>query len=176
MALPAENQEALLIGNKAIVSKPSLASQLHQKGFGEKKEKELFLDSKETLFLLERKKIELTGKKNEKIKEKDFLKIASREKNFLEKFLVYSDLRERGFIVKTGYKFGFDFRVYPRGKKPGQAHTQWVVNVVAQEQKISLSEFSRMARLAGNIKTQLVQAVVDSETDINYYLIERLLP
>jgi len=53
--------------------------------------------------------------------EEELMKFASKtDKKFYSKLIVYRDLRERGFVVKTGYKFGFDLRVYPRGKKPGE--------------------------------------------------------
>jgi len=33
----------------------------------------------------------------------------------LTKFLIYRDLRNRGYVVKDGFGFGSDFRVYERG-------------------------------------------------------------
>jgi len=35
--------------------------------------------------------------------------------DILTKFLVYRDLRNRGYTVKDGYGFGSDFRVYGKG-------------------------------------------------------------
>ena len=85
-------------------------------------------------------------------------------------------MRERGYVIKTGFKFGFDFRVYPRGKKPGEEHSQWVIHVATQDEKISVPNYSRMIRLSGNLKTQLLIAVVDSEDDVNYYATNRITP
>jgi len=168
---------ALLVQNKVLVEEPKLKSQLIQKGFGEREGKTLVLDLKEALYLLGRKKISVEDAKGKKIKEKDLLKYASRrEKNFYSKFLVYRDMRERGFCIKTGFKFGVDFRVYPRGKKMGEAHTYWTLQVMNQSDRINMIEFSRMVRLAGNLKTILLVAVVDSENDINYYEVKRITP
>ena len=182
----------LLVQNKAVVEKKKLQSQLQQKGFGERQEGEFVLDLKEALYLLEKKKLELKdrqGKKvskkklelkdrqGKKVSKKKLLAYASkREKNFFSKYAVFRDLRNRGFCTKTGFKFGFDFRVYPRGKKPGQAHTQWVAHVATQSDRFSMIELSRMVRLSGNIRTQMLIAVVDSENDINYYKVERITP
>ena len=172
-----KKEKCTLIANKVIVHDNDLKSQLIEKGFGERQETgELVLDLKEALYLLEKKKVEIE-KEEKKFSEKELLKFGEKkEVKFYTKFLVFRDLRERGFVVKTGFKFGFDFRVYPRGKKPGQAHTQWVVDVATQEKRTGMPELSRMVRLAGNIKTILLQAVVDSENDINYYQIERITP
>ena len=166
-----------LIQNKAIVEKKRKQSQLQQKGFGERAEGEFVLDLHEALYLLEKKKISLKDSDGKKVSKKKLVSHASRrEKNFYNKFVVYRNLRDRGFCTKTGFKFGFDFRVYPRGKKPGQAHTQWVVHVATQSERFSAPELSRMVRLSGNIRTQMLIAVVDSENDINYYRVERITP
>lgn len=167
---------AKLIENKVIVEDKKTRDQLIQKGFGEKEEKKLILDLKEALYLLGKKKLEVK-QKGKKISFKKLLELAdSLEEKFYTKFLVFKDLRERGFVVKTGLKFGFPFRVYPRGKKVGEEHTQWVINVVTQDDQFSIIETSRMVRLAGNLNTVLLMAVVDSENDINYYEIRRIVP
>ncbi len=170
-------KEAFLVANKVVVENNELKSQLVQKGFGEKQETgELVLDLKEAVYLLDNKKIGVS-KDGKKVSKKGLLETGQKkEAKFYSKYLVYSDLRKRGFVVKTGFKFGFDFRVYPKGKKAGQAHSQWVINVATQDNRISMPELSRMVRLSGNIRTTLLQAVVDSENDINYYSMERITP
>jgi len=167
----------LLVDNKVIISDKKLADQLQQKGYGEREERKLVLDIKECLYLLEKSKLEVVDRKGKKMDDEAVIKAASqREKDFYTKYLVYRDLRERGYVTKTGYKFGFDFRVYPRGKKPGEEHTQWVIGVLPQDYRCSMAEFSRMVRLSGNLKTSMLVAVVDSENDINYYGINRVTP
>tara|TARA_Y100000310_G_scaffold252753_1_gene259484 strand:+ start:270 stop:776 length:507 start_codon:yes stop_codon:yes gene_type:complete len=167
---------AELIQNKIIVEEKKKRDQLMQKGFGEKQGKELVLDLKEGLFLLEKKKIDVkkAGKKLSAKKLREYA--AAREARFYSKYIVFKDLRERGYCVKTGFKFGFDFRVYPRGKRPGQAHSKQVIKVFTQDDGKSMIELSRMVRLSGNIKTIFTAAVVDSENDVNYYTIQRITP
>ncbi|MBN1940873.1 MAG: tRNA-intron lyase [Candidatus Diapherotrites archaeon] len=168
---------ALLSGQKVIVTEKKLGDQLQQKAFGERKQNRQILDLKEALYLLDRGKIDVETEKEEKVSFDDLLKHASvREANFYKKFVVYTDLRERGYCVKTGFKFGFDLRVYPRGKRPGQEHTQWVVKVAEQTERVSMPEYSRMVRLAQNLKTTALIAIVDSEDDINYYEAKRIVP
>ena len=167
----------LLIGNNAVIEEKRLASQLQQKGFGERNKGEFVLDLYETLYLLEKKKVKLKDKEGKAVSRKKLLVYAEKKiKNFYLKFQVYKNLREKGFCTKTGFKFGFDFRVYPKGKKPGQAHSKWVVNVVSQNERFNSIELSRMVRLSGNIRTEMLMAVVDSENDVNYYAIERITP
>ena len=82
-------------------------------------------------------------------------------------------MRNRGYCVKTGFKFGFEFRVYPKGKLPGESHSKIVVCVLPQNKRISMVELNRMVRLAKALNTELILAVIDSEDEINYYKIER---
>lgn len=168
---------AKLFSNKAIVFEKKVKDQLIEKGFGEKKEGSLTLDLKETLYLLERGKITVENSDGKNVSFEDLMGFAEKkEKNFYNKFVVFSDLRERGYVIKTGFKFGFDFRVYPRGKKPGEEHSQWVIQVMTQDEKLTITNFSRMVRLSGNLKTELLIAIVDSEDDVNYYSVNRITP
>jgi len=167
---------AELAGNKVIETQKRKRDQLITKGFGERTDKELVLDLREALYLVEKKKLDVK-KGRAKVSAKKLLELGEKEDpQFYSKFLVFRDLRDRGFVVKTGYKFGFDLRVYPRGKKPGEEHSKWVVNVCSQDSGFSMPEISRMVRLSGNLNTTVLQAVVDSENDINYYEVKRILP
>ncbi|MCX8158086.1 MAG: tRNA-intron lyase [Candidatus Diapherotrites archaeon] len=165
----------ILSQNKVIVKSNKLKSQLIEKGFGEKKENGLLiLDLKETLYLVEKGKIDIENCNQEKYDFEKLLKYAeNRESQFYTKYVVYKDLREKGYCVKTGFKFGFHFRVYPKGKNVGEAHTQYVINVTTQDKSFTMPELSRMVRMAQTLNTELILAVVDSEDDINYYKIER---
>ncbi|HIH09531.1 MAG TPA: tRNA-intron lyase [Candidatus Diapherotrites archaeon] len=169
---------AILIDDKVLCKDKRLADTLRQKGFGEQTERELVFDLFEALYLQEKEKFAIADSKSgNAVLEEDLIKYSSKKvKNFYLKYQVFRDLRGRGFVVKTGFKFGFDFRVYPRGKKPGEAHSQWCINVTAQDDKYNFIELSRMVRLAGNLKTKLLNAVVDSENEINYYVVERVTP
>ena len=105
-----------------------------------------------------------------------------KERNFHARFIVYSDLRERGFIVRTGLKFGCDFRVYDRGvkikkgRKAAHEHTKWIVHAIPEEFTCSFPELSRAVRLAQNIRAEMIWAIVDCENDVTYFSIKRITP
>jgi tRNA-intron endonuclease, archaea type len=166
--------KCLLIGNKVIVDNSTFKGQLVQKGFGENKGRNLILDIYEAIFLELKEKISLVDAKGEPKKAKDLFVLGmKKDKEFYSKLIVYSDIREKGFSIKTGLKFGFDFRVYPKGKIMGQAHSKFVIKVFDQNTKISMPEVSGLSRLSGNLHTKAVLAVVDSENYVSYYSIER---
>ncbi len=104
------------------------------------------------------------------------------DKRHPERYRVYEDLRERGLLVRTGFKFGCDFRVYDRGvqlkkgPKSAKEHTKWIVFSVPEEYTCSFQELSRAVRLAHNIRANMLWAIVDNEADITYYRIVRIKP
>ncbi len=107
---------------------------------------------------------------------------SSLDKRFPHKYRVYEDLRERGLLVRTGFKFGCDFRVYERGvqlkrgPKSAKEHTKWIVFSVPEDFTMSFAELSRSVRLAHNIRARMLWAVVDNEGDVTYYQITRHKP
>ncbi len=172
------DNSAELIENKVVVEDQKSRDRLWQKGFGERKERHLVLDLKEALYLLEKTKLKITIKKNNKtVTPKQLRQIAGkREKNFFKKFVVFSDLRDKGYVVKTGFKFGFDFRVYPKGKRPGEEHSQWVIEVKTQDEQFKMPELSRLVRMSQTLHTIPLVAIVDAENEVNYYSVARLVP
>src|SRR3989338_329613 len=104
------------------------------------------------------------------------------DKRFPERYRVYEDLRERGLLVRTGFKFGCDFRVYERGvqlkkgPKSAKEHTKWIVFAVPEDYTMSFQELSRAVRLAHNIRARMLWAIVDNEGDCTYYIVQRMKP
>jgi tRNA-intron endonuclease len=104
------------------------------------------------------------------------------DRRFSHKYRVYEDLRERGLLVRTGFKFGCDFRVYDRGvqlkkgPKSAKEHTKWIVYTVPEDFTMSFQELSRSVRLAHNIRARMLWAIVDNEGDCTYYAIVRHKP
>ncbi|MBS3126510.1 tRNA-intron lyase [Candidatus Woesearchaeota archaeon] len=124
----------------------------------------------EAFYLLEKKRIAvLDGKNNALSAENLFKKVTRQESNFRIRYAVFRDLRDRGYIVKTAFKFGADFRVYDRGVKPGEDHAKWVVFPVHESSSLTWHEFSAKNRVAHSTKKRLMMAVVDDENDVTYY-------
>ncbi len=163
--------EGKLEGLRIVVSKGK--DFLIQKGYGEEKDDMYVLAPYEALYLAEKGKLRVFLE-GEELDIEDLRTIfLSKDPDFHIKYLVYKDIRTRGYVIKTGFKFGAHFRVYPRGKKPGEAHTKYVIWVLPEEAKIPSHEIARYVRLARNIRTTALIAVVDAEDDIVYYKIER---
>ena len=176
--------EGELLEHRVVIWDKKVFDELQESSFGKVVEDRLELALVEAMFLIDKKKLKvrLEGKKKKMSKQEFYDYAEKNERNFHARFIVYSDLRERGFIVKTGFKFGCDFRVYARGvkikkgPKAAHEHTKWVVHAIPEEFSCSFPELSRAVRLAQNIRTEMIWAVVDSENDVTYYGIKRITP
>ncbi len=171
--------EATLLENKLFISKGF--DELEQRSYGKRIDDRLELALVEAAYLVEKKKLSVKKGKT-KMSFKAFFEYCSElDKRFHERYAVYRDLRGRGLVVKTGFKFGCDFRVYQRGvlvkkgpKAPSE-HTRWIVYCVPEDYSCSFQELSRAVRLAHSIRATMLWAIVDNEGDITFYEITRQL-
>ncbi len=164
----------ILSGTKVVVGDNDTKSQLKERGFGEDEEKRLVVSLIEALFLVDEGKLDVM-KDDRKLKFDDLLKLGTKnEKEFYSKFLVYKDLRKRGLLVRTGLKFGTDFRVYERGKTIKTGHSRYLVHVIPEEYTCSFPELVRALRLTENVNKSMIYAIVDEEGDVSYYLVDRV--
>ncbi len=78
------------------------------------------------------------------------------ESNFSRRYEVYKDLKKRNFIVKTGFKFGSDFRVYSKVRSVKDLpHSEYLITVV-DDKKLKLSEIARAVRLAHSVRKKMM--------------------
>lgn len=131
----------------------------------------------EALYLLDKKRLDVLDGRNKPIPFDKLLKKAEKiESNFWVRYVVFKDLRNRGYIVKTALKFGADFRVYERGVKPGEDHAKWVVFPVHEVNSLTWHEFAAKNRVAHSTKKRLMIGVVDDEGDVSYWEVRWLRP
>jgi len=179
-----------LFENRVILWDSEAVAIYDESGYGkalpEEKPDRVELELVEAAYLLEKEKLKIFRKekgKKKKVELKEIMEIGTKNVvMFHPTFIVFRDLRERGYVVKTGFKFGTVFRVYERGvklvrgPKAPHEHTKWIVQPVAEEFAFSLPEMSRAVRLAHNIRATLLWAVVDKESDVTYYELTRVTP
>ena len=131
----------------------------------------LILDIIEAVYLAERERIEVY-KDGKRLSPEELMEYAEKNyERFRERYLVYKDLRERGFVVTPGIKFGSDFAVYKLG--PGLEHAPFIVQVKTPSENISALEIVRSGRLATTVRKHFTVAVADpSSGRVGYLLFE----
>ncbi|MDO8480309.1 MAG: tRNA-intron lyase [Nanoarchaeota archaeon] len=131
----------------------------------------------ESLYLLDKEKVQVLDGKNKPLSFDTLFKKAQKtEHNAWVRYCVFKDLRDRGYIVKTALKFGADFRVYDRGVKPGEDHAKWVVFPVNETSSLTWYEFSAKNRVAHSTKKRLLMGIVDEEGETTYYEVKWMRP
>lgn len=118
----------------------------------------LLLDLLEALYLLEKRYIMILDKDGGELSIDRFIKLSRRSYvNFDEKYMVYKDLREKGYIVLSGLKFGVDFAIYEKG--PGIEHAPYLVDVIVFNDSVSGDELIRAGRLATTVRKRFIIAI-----------------
>ena len=129
--------------------------------YGRMKGDVLELSLVEAAFLIERERLDLG------ITLKEFFKVASCIQPYLDlKYVVYKDLRERGYYVKPSVT---DFRLYPRGGRPGEGPASAYVYVVSERIPLPFVELVGKVKLTQNVRKKMLIAVVDGESDLTFY-------
>ncbi len=135
----------------------------------------LELDLVEAAFLLQCDRlVVMQGKK--KMSFNSLFDYASRKvEDFSIKYLVFKDLRERGFIVKPE-SGSFDLRVYPRGLSPSKSAPLYMVCAVSERAALNITDFMDEIAQSEDRGKQLLYGVVDEEGDLTYYKMAILDP
>ncbi|MDD4161691.1 MAG: tRNA-intron lyase [Methanothrix sp.] len=140
---------------------------LYEQGyFGRPKGKGLELSLVEAAYLLDRSRIKVLSGGKEQDFQAFFQAASSLEKGFEFRYVVYKDLRERGYYVQPGRP---DFRVYPRGGHPGKSPAEFYVLVISERMPLPLQEIMQPVKVAGQMRKKLMLAIVDEESDITFY-------
>lgn len=87
-------------------------------------------------------------------------------RDFALRVAAYRDLRHRGLLPKTGFKYGSDFRVYDRAA--GAPHARYLVHAVPSSFACPWAELARAVRLAHGVRKRLVLALVAQDESVEY--------
>jgi tRNA-intron endonuclease len=105
---------------------------------------------------------------------RDFLDRArERRPDFDLRFKVYRDLRGKGLVVKTGFKYGTHFRAYDRD--PDTEHAKYLIHAVPRDLETSWPELSRAVRLAHGVRKEMVFGAAD-DRGVEYLKLRRVRP
>ncbi|MDK2973657.1 MAG: tRNA-intron endonuclease, archaea type [Methanofollis sp.] len=130
-------------------------------GYGRPEKGGLRLALEEALYLLWRNRIEVADHTFSGL-----LAEMSDDAGFFRRYLVYRDLRERGYALQTGPQ---DFRVFRRGDRPGKGQSQYLVRVRAERDLVDFDQIVAEVATAGNMRKQYLIAAVDDEGELTYY-------
>lgn len=137
---------------------------LNSKNYGKKEGKIYTLDIYEAVYLCEKNKLKIIKNK----KEFCFDEISSMKKfNFIN-YIIYKDLKFKGYNVKSGIKYGSTFRVYNKGVKEEKEHSLWLVEPIKDNELLKMKDMAGKNRIAHSTNKNILFAIVDSENSVTY--------
>lgn len=166
-----------LLGNEVLVEDQAEASQIHNKGYYGVPQTGggLKIDLMEAIYLVESERLEVLSD-DKKLGASDLLMLGHRSaEGFEVRYLVYRELRQRGYIVKLGQP-PLDFRVFPRGGSPTKTPSKWWVAAISERSTFDLGKLLEHLDRTNDVRKKLLLAVVDEESDVTYYDVKRVAP
>lgn len=156
--------------NQAIVKKQEDVSLLTQRGYGTATEGELSLTPCEALYLLGEKKITVADESSGEMINFPSLLISFKasDPTIWSKYLIYRDLRSRGYVVREGFGFGLDFRVYERGEY-GEDTSKFIVFGIIEGSLVPVDTLNDLLKYVQSLKKDLILAVMDRRGEVVYY-------
>ena len=146
--------------------------QLRSKGYGEKIKDMYILENYEALFLLYSKRLVLTKQKST-LDFSTFLQtLLKNDLSIFTKFLIFRDLRTRGYIAKEGFGFGDDFRVYERGEYSRKA-AKYVIFGINEGISVKANILFENIRSIEKMGKEAIIAVIERRGEIIYYKVSR---
>jgi len=171
----AKTIKAVLKDNEITVTTPESIEELASRGYGTKQNKKLTLTLYESLYLLSKNIIEVTERKGKK--KTSFQQLLNTYKttdqNAWAKYLIYRDLRSRGYVAREGFGLGTDFRVYERGEY-GTQTARYLIFGVQEGRPVTMQQLAQTLRYSHSQKKELVLAVLNRRGEVVYYQLGQL--
>lgn len=146
------------------------ASQIHNRGsFGiPQSGGALKLSLIEAVYLLETGRIEVKRNK----RRMKFVQLFRHANNlfpdFEIRYIVYRDLRMRGYVVKSDIQTSH-FRVFPRGGKPSKTPSKFWIYAASERGMFDLKDMVLQIKRVLKARKKLLIGIVDEEGDLTYY-------
>lgn len=182
----APKYKAQIVGTRIIVWDIEQSSELYENGFygkpigvrkpniGDEFRDPSELSFFEALYLLETKEIEIVDEDEQKLSKNKLIERCNAQYiEFNNKMDVYRFLRDLGYVVRPGLKFGVDFAVYIKG--PGLEHSPYMIQIIDKEGKIDPIELVRAGRLATTVRKNFVIAS-KIKKNLHFFVFNRYKP
>jgi tRNA-intron endonuclease len=157
---------------------PAEASNIYGKGFFGTPESGggLTLDRYEAVYLTEMARAEIVEGRGRPVLWPALFRRAVRiDSGFAVRYLVYRDLRQRGYVVRASGP-PVAFAVLPRGGVLHKTPSRFWVEALSEREPFDLSRLFDLAERAQSAKKLLLLGVVDEESDLTYYRVRRPSP
>lgn len=164
------------LGEKGVlVTSPEDIEGLSLRGYGVSENGKLTLAFYEALFLLSKRVLQVEDEKTgEEVSFQELLKrFQLVKRDAWVKYLIYRDLRSRGYVAREGLGLDIDFRVYERGEY-GKEPARYLIFGIQEGQPVPVEVLARALKYVQSLKKKLVLAVINRRGEVVYYSLSQL--
>ena len=174
-ASPIEFQTTGKLTSKGVtISEQSSIDALSCRGYGTSEDKIFALTFFEALYLQDKGMLTVKGDKDETVDFQTLLHCYEAvNENAWVNYLVYRDLRSRGYVVREGFGAGTEFRVYERGAY-GKDSASYMVLGTQEGKPLGVDNLANVLAQCQSQKKELVLAVMNRRGEIVYYSVSQL--
>jgi tRNA-intron endonuclease, archaea type len=160
-------------GGKILVTDASRFGELEETGYGTREGKALVIRDYEALYLLHTEKLDLKAETGKPVTFEELAEETQRRtSDSWTKFIIYRDLKSRGYVVKEGFGFGTDLRVYERGDYPKKA-AKYVVFALDEGIERRVDDLRTSVREMAKMGKEAIVAVIERRGEVIYYKVSR---
>jgi tRNA-intron endonuclease len=163
-----------LVEKGVRIDEKSSIDALSQRGYGTAENDVFTLAFYEALYLVDKELLEVKNKKGKKV---DFQSLLQRyektNENAWVNYLVYRDLRSRGYVVREGFGAGIDFRIYERGAY-GKDTASYLLLGTQEGKPLPITDLATTLQQCQSQKKELILAVMNRRGEIVYYSVSQL--
>ncbi|MCI4336520.1 MAG: tRNA-intron lyase [Thermoplasmata archaeon] len=136
----------------------------------------LTLDRFEAVYLAEMARLAVEDSRGRAVPWAEVYRQAARvEHGFGVRYIVYRDLRQRGYVVRATPPPA-EFAVLPRGGVLHKTPSRYWVAIFSERVPLEMAQLFSLAERAQAAKKSLLLALVDEESDLTYYRLRRPSP
>ena len=157
-----------------VVTEQSNIDALTSRGYGTLEDKVFTLTFFEALYLADKGMLEVKDEKGKKVDFQGLLRCYEAiNENAWVSYIVYRDLRSRGYVAREGFGGGIDFRVYERGAY-GKDTAPYLVLSIQEGKPLGIDQMADALRQCQSQKKEMVLAVMNRRGEIVYYSVSQM--
>jgi tRNA-intron endonuclease len=156
------------------VAERSSIDSLSQRGYGTEEDGTFTLTFYEALYLVDKALLEVADDRGKTVDFQRLLQLYEAfDENAWAKYLVYRDLRGRGYVVREGFGAGIDFRIYERGAY-GKDTAQYLVLSTLEGKPLPVEGLLNAVQQCQSQKKELLIAVMNRRGEVVHYSVAPL--
>jgi tRNA-intron endonuclease len=173
--VPVEFKTSGTLTKKGVkITEQTSTDALSNRGYGTLEGEEFTLAFYEALYLLDKGMLEVKNSRGNPLDFQGILQVYGQtNENAWVNYLVYRDLRGRGYVVREGFGLGTSFRVYERGTY-GKDSASHLVLGLQEGKPLPIELIADVMTQCQSQKKELIVAVMNRRGEIVYYSVSQL--